>query len=330
MNKLVVKSVIVICIALPLALGGCFKFQERSSTDQDTIKPVPFPSPPNNPYGTYEPSMTADQKTIYFAMFPPPVGDPDPDRPGKRDIYVSHKIGDKWTEPKLLPAPINSPYMDTEPMISSDGRTLNFMSNRPGGMGKSDLYISRKKADSDEWGPAESMGHPFNTKYRDHCLILTTTTNGDVVAFWTSTRRPSSGKGDIWASRRLPDGKWSEAWNVGPPINNAKNQCRFVPGKGNLIGIVTDHGMFQHADFLVRFDQGTKSWAGPRISAGWNSPGGQNDGCGNFTTDGKKFFWSSGRDLPPRYKFPARFKMYWLDTEVILTYYEDKTGISVR
>ncbi len=330
MKKLVVNSVVIVFIVLPVALAGIAAFAESPSTDQDITKPVPFPSPPNNPYGTYEPSMTADQKTIYFAMFPPPLGDPDPNRPGGRDIYVSHKIGDKWTEPQLLPAPINSPYLDTEPMISPDGRTLIFMSYRPGGIGRRDLYISRKKADSDEWGPVENMGYPFNTIYSDHCLIMTTTTSGDVVGYWSSSRPGGYGSGDIWASRRLPDGKWSEPWNVGPTINTSKNQCRFVPGKGNLIGIVSDHDRVHHADYLVRFDPGTKSWTGPRIPAGWNSPGGQNDGCGNLTADGKKFFWSSGRDLPPGYMFPARFKIYWLYTETILKYYEDKTGINAR
>lgn len=325
MQKLLALSILIISFVAVTAIGNMV-YAQSDWQGQDIANPEIFPFPPNNPYGTYEPSITANEKTIYFAQFPPPVGHPDNQ---DRDIYVSHKIGDEWTEPEKVPYPISTEYNDTEPMISADGRTLIFMSNRPGGMGSTDLYISRKEAHSDEWGPVEGMGYPFNTPYRDHCLILTTTTSGE-VAYWASTRPGGYGGGDIWASKRSRNGEWSEPWNAGPAINTAGNQCRFVPGKGNLIGVATDHDSSHHQEYLVRYDPATQSWMGPRIFAGWNA-GMASDGCGNFTTDGQKWIWSSGRNISEDvYIFPGVFDMYWLYTETILDYYEDITGLSVR
>ncbi len=327
MKMILLKSIFIVCITLGLIMGNVVL-----SAAADITSPFQFHSPPNNPHGTYEPSITADEQTIYFAQFGPPIGDPDPNRPGDRDIYVSHKKDGKWSTPELLPAPINSPHIDTEPMISPDGRTLIFMSNRPGGMGNSDLYKVKKKAGSDEWGTPENMGYPFNTKYKDHCLVMATNPNGEEVAYW-ATKRPLEkgfGSGDILMSKKLANGQWSEPVNPGKAINTGQNQCRFVPGIGNKIGIVTDHDKSHHQEFLVHWDEKTEQWAGPRIAAGWNSPGGQSEGCGRFTPNGKKWIWSSGRDLPAGYSFPDRFTLYWLHTDTITDYYRHLTYINVR
>jgi hypothetical protein len=327
MKMLPIKSIFMVCIALGLVMGSSVV-----SNATDITNPFPFPGPPNHPYGTYEPSITADEQTIYFAQFGPPIGDPDPNRPGDRDIFVSYMKDGKWSTPELLPEPINSPYTDTEPMISADGRTLIFQSNRPGGMGNSDLYIVKKKAGSEEWGEVKNMGYPFNTKYKDHCLVMAKNPNGEEVAYW-ATKRPLEkgfGSGDILMSKKLANGKWSEPVNAGKAVNTGQNQCRFVPGIGNKIGIVTDHDKSHHQDFLVHWDDKTGQWVGPRIPAGWNSPGGQSDGCGRFSPSGKKWIWSSGRDLPAGYSFPDRFNLYWLHTDSILDYYWHITGIDAK
>jgi hypothetical protein len=334
MNKLLINSMFIISIAVLLAMGNIAAYAEEG---MDLSDPVQFPWPPNNHYGTYEPSITANGKTIYFAQFSDehyPGGNPDNE---SRDIYVSHKVRGEWTEPVKVPYPISTEFFDTEPMISPDGRTMIFQSSRPGSMGRGDLWISRKDAQTDEWGPAENMGYPFNTIHQDHCLILTTTTSGE-VAYWASTR-PNGydgvvnyGRGDIFASKRSVSGAWSKPWNIGPVANDAGNQCRFVPGKGNLIGVVTDHDPFHHQEYLVRFDPTTQSWTGPRIFAGWNygpEGAGASDGCGNFTADGRKWIWSSGRNLGEDYNFPGKLEMYWVYTEAILDYYEDETGLRV-
>ncbi len=334
MNKLLIKSMFIICIAVLLAMGSVVAY--ALSEGMDLANPEEFPSPPNNKYGTYEPSITADGKTIYFAQFGAGIGHPDNIN---RDMFVSYKRDNgRWTKPERLPSPPNSNdwslgearMLDTEPMISADGRTLIFQSNRPGGQGNSDIWVSRIDSQTNEWGEPENFGSPINTIYKDHCLILRTTKDGE-VGYWAS-KRPDGfegienyGGGDIYASIRSINGGWSTPWNLGPDVNTAGGQCRFVPGLGNLIGIVTDHDSAHHQEYLVQYNTTTEEWVGPRVFADWNygpEGSGASDGCGNFTTDGERWIWSSGRNLGADYNFPDVLDLYWVYTEAILKSYD--------
>ena len=66
---------------------------------------------------------------------------------GLADLYVSTRptIYSEWSPPVNLGQPINTEYADTEPWLSFDGETLLFASNRPGGLGLVDLWMSTRK-----------------------------------------------------------------------------------------------------------------------------------------------------------------------------------------
>jgi dipeptidyl aminopeptidase/acylaminoacyl peptidase len=70
------------------------------------------------------------------------------------------KNGSRWAQPVLLNANVNAGPSDTSPWLSPDGNTLLFYSNRTGGFGKSDLYVSVKRGD---WQPAQNLGPVVNT-----------------------------------------------------------------------------------------------------------------------------------------------------------------------
>jgi hypothetical protein len=70
------------------------------------------------------------------------------DRPGSQggnDIWVSTRptVFDAWTTPTGLDV-VNTPFSETQPTVSSDGKTLIFTSNRPGGEGMTDLYVATR------------------------------------------------------------------------------------------------------------------------------------------------------------------------------------------
>jgi len=70
------------------------------------------------------------------------------DRPGSLglDIWVSTRdaVTDPWTPPVNLGPIVNSPLLEAQAYISSDGKTLYFSSTRPGGLGGYDLYVTTR------------------------------------------------------------------------------------------------------------------------------------------------------------------------------------------
>src|SRR5262249_61266602 len=116
------------------------------AADKELI-PKKLPFPPNDEFGNYEPTITSDGNTIYFARFAN-TGDKRVRGKGS-DIFVTHRIrhggewpgaaGD-WTPPGRLPDTGNpGDAVDPEPRITPEGTTLYFLSQRPGGLGGSDI-----------------------------------------------------------------------------------------------------------------------------------------------------------------------------------------------
>jgi outer membrane protein OmpA-like peptidoglycan-associated protein len=93
---------------------------------------------------------------------------------GKRDLYVSFaKAGKGWTRPKNLGAPINSPAHEGGPFIAPDGVTLYFTSNREGGLGEYDIYVTRRLDDTWlRWSAPENAGPGINTPQADTFLSV--------------------------------------------------------------------------------------------------------------------------------------------------------------
>src|SRR3989475_6740789 len=141
------SAVIVGATAAPtLAISG------RARAAGKELIPRKLPFPPNDEYGSYEPTITADGNTIYFARF---AGTGDKRVAGTTtDIFVTHRVrqssewpgtGADWTVPERLPDTVNSESMGHGTRISPDGKTLTFITRRPGGPGGADIYVSRKQ-----------------------------------------------------------------------------------------------------------------------------------------------------------------------------------------
>lgn len=86
---------------------------------------------------------------------------------GKRDIFIVKKQADgSWSDPVNLGPPINSEYDEESPLLSADGKILIFASNRPGGYGGFDLYISYLQSDG-SWSKPLNLGPSLNTAGND-------------------------------------------------------------------------------------------------------------------------------------------------------------------
>jgi hypothetical protein len=108
----------------------------------------------------FNPSLSPDGLSLYFNS---------PNRPGGvglGDIWVAHRDceGCAWAAPVNLDV-INTPFTDATPSISEDGHLLFFASNRPGGSGGNDIWVSRRDDPLDDfgWGPPVNLGPEINS-----------------------------------------------------------------------------------------------------------------------------------------------------------------------
>ena len=138
------------------------------------------------------------------------------------DIYISKLKGDKYTKPKRLNSNINTPYHESSATFSPDGKTLYFVSDREGGFGGRDIWMSQMDSRG-EWGKAVNLGQTVNTSYNEEGVFM----QGDgKTLYFSSQGHNSMGGYDIFKTT-LVDGKWTEPVNLGYPINTPDDDVFF-------------------------------------------------------------------------------------------------------
>lgn len=113
------------------------------------------------------------------------------------DIYESFRdpVNGKWSKPAPFSTSINSDYNEDSPYLSPDEKTLYFSSNRPGGIGGYDIYVSYYDPSSFSWSEPENMGWPINSPNDElHFKMNDNQTSG----YFVSDRLHSKGGFDIY------------------------------------------------------------------------------------------------------------------------------------
>lgn len=142
---------------------------------------------------------------------------------GTCDIQEAKAMQDSilWTRP--LKGKANSESWESQASISCDGSTLFFSSNRPGGYGGTDIYVSIKQNDG-SWGVAKNLGERINTKLDEEAPFIT---NDGKTLYFSSTGHLGLGDQDVFISRMNADSTWGHPTNLGPPINSAYRELGF-------------------------------------------------------------------------------------------------------
>lgn len=157
-----------------------------------------------------DPFVTADGKKLYFISDRPVDGKAKEDM----DIWVMDRAADgSWGEPRNLGPPVNTAASEWFPTVAANG-TLYFGSGRPGGHGKTGLYLARVVGG--KYADPENLGPGVNTAADEYepCVAP----DESFLVFMAAGRPDSLGGGDLYVSYPK-DGTWGPAKPLGPKVN---------------------------------------------------------------------------------------------------------------
>jgi len=197
----------------------------------------------------------------------------------------------------------NTAGLEGCPFISRDGKKFFMASDREGGLGGIDIWVSTRSRHDEPWGEPVNVGAPVNSEANDFCPTLA---RDGHTFYFVSTRdvKGSCGGGDIYVTRLRNDGYFDEPWNLGCTVNSEHNEFSPFPIPQSRTGPVLYFSSTRPR--LGEEGEGgdiymTESHGGvfgpPELVPGINSL--SDDGHPNVRRDGLEiFFYSQRADLP--------------------------------
>ena len=205
--------------------------------------------------------------------------------------------GAEWSAPVNLGPVVNSPAFDQNAAVSADGLALYFQSDRPGGVGGVDIWVTRRASRDSPWEPPVNLGPPVNTPSFDAGPSLSP--DGHLL-FIHSNRPGALGGNDIWVARRSgtkDEEDWETPVNLGPDVNTTddENGADYVASDGGgAIYFNRGNLALQLADLYrvgVKRDGRTEGPAQPVTEL---NAAGFNDAAPTLRADGREIlFWST-------------------------------------
>lgn len=225
-----------------------------------------------------------------------------PDRTALKSPLLDESSEDLsiWSLPKHLGSQLNVPGFNTRnAAISTNGKSLYFGSDRPGGSGMLDIYVAHRANPHAPWGMAQNLGPVINTATVENNPYPTP--DGHYL-FFTSSRVGGSGGPDLWVSYRgdvHDDAGWDQPTNLGTAINTSfidSGPVYFVDPateRAMIFFSSTRPGGQGSMDFYVSTLDGDGTWGSAIIIPELNTP--FDDNKLTIRNDGLELFLSSNR-----------------------------------
>ncbi|MHC4632738.1 MAG: M56 family metallopeptidase [Planctomycetota bacterium] len=181
------------------------------------------------------PCVSADGLTLYFGSYNRPGGS------GLYDLWVTTRetTNDDWGTPVNLGPTVNSSAGEWAQSLSADGLELYFSSDRSGGHGRLDLWVTTRETTNDDWGEPVNLGTTVNSSADDSFPYISP---DGLTLFFSDylfgTSRPGGyGGADIWmTTRATKSDPWGEPVNLGPTINSSSDEaCPNISADGSTL-----------------------------------------------------------------------------------------------
>ena len=190
-------------------------FAELNDESWDKVKDIGPPINTIENEGAF--SISSDGNYIFFTSCSRNGGK------GQCDIWLTSKKNNRWDEPKNLQSPINTKYWESQPSISSDGRMLYFSSDRPGGYGGTDIWVS--EFSNSGWSAPKNLGPTVNTSKDEQFPFIH---SDNRTLYFSSNGHPGLGKSDLYLTRKDVKLNWEIPINMGFPINSRGQDWNLV------------------------------------------------------------------------------------------------------
>lgn len=177
---------------------------------------------PVNSHSAASPSISADGLELFFdnGLRVRPGGQ------GAGDIWVARRAttSTNWNEPENLGPVVNSAFNDGVPKLSRDGLTLFFSSDRPGGLGQRDIWVTSRASRTEPWTAPVNLGPAVNGPGNDWCPAI----SPDALLLIFQSDRPGGfGGDDFWMSTRVStSATWTAAVHLGAEINTPADEAK--------------------------------------------------------------------------------------------------------
>lgn len=220
-----------------------FMVSRRLSDDFDSGELMPYPFNTGQNQGAV--TVTIDNKHLYIT-----ICEKLPDGNYINcDIYHSEYSGGYWTSPEPLGPNVNaSTTWESQPSISSDGKTLYFVSDRAEGYGGTDIYKTIRN-EKGQWGPAINLGPAINTPGDEASPFIHT--DSQTLYFSSGDRVDDNnvvyqghmglGKKDVFYYRFGADPLWTKPVNIGYPINSSDDDIGFFVSTDGRFGYIASN-----------------------------------------------------------------------------------------
>ena len=173
-------------------------------------------------------------------------------------IYQAVKTDGKWSEPVLLPGINVAGYSSSHAVLNAAGNILYFISDRPGGLGQTDIWYCEKQADG-SWSSPVNCGDKINSVAAE----TFPTVNEEGVLYFSSKGHVGLGGYDIFRVKG-EKANWGTPENLKAPFNSGADEIGFVLQNNGTEGYLSSNKQggagsddiyyFNDADLLNRLN----------------------------------------------------------------------------